>query len=44
MKVVIGCNVVVAAGIDGVCREVTDVAVRRHETVAGRPEHANATL
>ena len=53
MKVVIDCNVLVAAArIDGVCRRVIDVVVRRHEivltesivaeydTVAERPKHA----
>ena len=53
MKVVIDCNVLVAAArIDGVCRKVIDVVVRRHEivlsesivaeyeTVAERPKHA----
>lgn len=34
MKVVIDCNVVVAAArIDGVCRKVIDIVVRRHEIV-----------
>ena len=53
MKVVIDCNVLVAAArVDGVCRNVIDVVVRRHEivlsepivaeyeAVAARPKHA----
>ena len=53
MRVVVDCNVVVsAARINGVCREVIDRVVRRHEivlsepilaeyeTVADRPRHA----
>ena len=53
MKVIIDCNVLVsAARIDGVCRQVIDRVVRRHEivlsdpvaaeyeAVAGRSKHA----
>ena len=38
MKVVIDCSVLVsAARIDGVCRAVSDTAVRQHEIVLSNP-------